>query len=170
MVDTPIHDSRDTHIISPNNPTKKVTTTTDGSKERLDVSAQTVEGVGAFTTELDHAHDLTIELNTSTDTSIFSHTDTGKLDFIEMTCTSGNWEAIIKMDGVEKIRIDVGALDSDHGLTNGDSPVWATTASKRFRIKFPGGGDFLTSFELLAKATSLTPDITSYLVMHREQT
>jgi len=37
MADTPIHDSRDMHIINPTDSTKKVTTTTDGAKERLDV-------------------------------------------------------------------------------------------------------------------------------------
>ena len=39
MGDTPIHDSRDMHIINPTDSTKKVTTTTDGGKERLDVDA-----------------------------------------------------------------------------------------------------------------------------------
>ena len=148
---------------------KAVSVITDGSIERLAVDAQVVEAVGAFKVELNHAHDLTIELNTSTDTSIFTHTDRGKIDFIEMTCSSGNWEFVLKIDGTVAIRQDVNALDMDHGLTNGDSPIWSTTASKRFRLNFPGGSDFLTNYELLAKATTLTPDITSYLVMHRDK-
>lgn len=39
MVDTPIHDSRDMHIINPTDSAKKVTTTTAGAKELLDVNA-----------------------------------------------------------------------------------------------------------------------------------
>ena len=39
MGDTPIHDSRDMHIINPTDSAKKVTTTTAGAKELLDVNA-----------------------------------------------------------------------------------------------------------------------------------
>lgn len=39
MADVPVHDGRDVHIVNPTDTTKKVTTTTDGGKERLDVDA-----------------------------------------------------------------------------------------------------------------------------------
>jgi len=52
MGDTPIHDSRDMHIINPTDSTKKVTTTTDGAKELLDVNSRNAPRPGTFVNKL----------------------------------------------------------------------------------------------------------------------
>ena len=108
-------------------------------------------------------------LNTSTDTSLLLVTDVGKIDFIEIAGNSSNYEFILKIDGNEKIRITMGQLGSDLGLSNATNvPIWVETANKNFRYSPKQGVDFTTSFEVLAKATTGTPTV-NWLVNHRTQ-
>jgi hypothetical protein len=148
-----------------------VTTTVDGSKRRLDVDASISGGnfqLTPFTPEF-HYSVANTALNTSTDTSLYSETDTGKIDFVCIAGSNSNFEVIIKVDGVELLRIpmtDLGTL----GLSNATNvPLWAETANKNFRYSPKQGVDFTTSFEILAKATATPTPTVNWLINDRKQ-
>lgn len=109
-----------------------------------------------------------IALNISTDTSLISQSGNGQLDFICIAGSNSSYEVILKIDGVEKFRIDMDDLGSDLGLSNATNvPVWVETANKNFRFHPTVPMDFTTSFEILAKATGTpTPDV-NWLVTWR---
>ena len=138
-------------------------------KERLAVQA-IIEGgsfqLSPFTPVFDFSV-AGISLNTSTDTSLLLITDEGKIDFIAIASSSANFEAVIKIDGTEVLRIKMSELGSDIGLSNATNvPLWVETANKNFRYSPDEGVDFTTSFEILAKALTGTPTV-NWLVNHR---
>ena len=148
---------------------KAVNVVFDGTVYRLAVDAIVTADVNVqpFSTQADS--DLTgTVLNTSTDTSLLIVTARGKLDFIAVNSpTSSNFEVIIKIDGTERFRLPMSGLIT-LGLTSGvNVPLWADTAGKNFRYHPSEGDDFLTSFELLAKATVATPSV-NWAVKWRE--
>ncbi len=173
MGDTPIHDSRDMHIINPTDPTLKVTTTTDGAKELLDVSAKIIGGsfnLGAFTPKVNFSVANTVT-NASTDTSILSVTGEGKVDFIGIDGSNSNYEIILKVDGTEIFRIGMSTVGSTLGLTGATGlplPMWTETANKNFRYHPNEGVDFTTSFEILVKAEGTPLPTVNFLITHRE--
>jgi len=161
MADLPIDDTIDVNITNDAGD-KKVTVTTDGAKERLDVTLgdELSFQLQAFTPEF-HFDVAGVALNTSTDTSLYSETGVGKIDFVAIASGTSNYEVIIKVDGVEILRIEMGELGSDIGLANATNvPLWVETANKNFRYSPKQGVDFTTSFEVLAKATTGTPTVT----------
>jgi len=173
MADLAPHDARDVHLLSPNNPTKKVTTTTDGAKERMDVAAEIVGGsfnLGAFTPKVNFSIANTAT-NTSTDTSILSVTAEGKVDFIGIDGSNSNYEIILKVDGTEIFRIGMSTVGSTLGLTGATGlplPMWTETANKNFRYHPNEGVDFTTSFEILVKAEGNPLPTVNFLITHRE--
>ena len=81
--------------------TKLVTVSTDGSKERLDVDASITGGnfqLVPFTPEFHYSVAGTL-LNTSTDTTLYTETDIGKIDFVCIAGSNANFEVAIKVDG-----------------------------------------------------------------------
>lgn len=173
MADLPVHDTRDIHIVNPTDSTKKVTTTTDpidSSKERLDIDLGDTFSfqLQPFTPIFDF--DVSgISLNTSTDTSLkLITTTTGKIDFIAIAGSNATFEVVLKIDGVEVLRIKMSELGSDIGLANATNVIlWVETANKNFRYSPKQGVDFTTGFEVLAKAVTGTPTV-NWLVNHRE--
>jgi len=151
--------------------TKLVTVSTDGSKERLDVDASITGGnfqLVPFTPEFHYSVAGTL-LNTSTDTTLFSETDVGKIDFVCIVGSNANFEVAIKVDGVEILRISMADL-STLGLSNATNvPIWAETANKNFRYSPKQGVDFTTSYELLAKATTTPVPTVNWLINDRNQ-
>jgi hypothetical protein len=153
-----------------------VTTTTDGSKERLDVSVQDNIDVTVTDSEsptryqLKSDYDATgVSLNTSTDTELYSFTGSGVIDLIAVnSLTSANWEVALSIDGTERIRISMADLGSNLGLTNSAYDIVAETANKQFRYH-PIEVGFTTSFTVEAKATVGTPNV-KHLVLFRERT
>ncbi len=149
--------------------TKAVTVTTDGSKERLDVNVNSGGGVALqrFTPVIDHSSS-SVSLNTSTDTTLLTVTDDGKIDFIAIAASNSTYEVAIEVDSTEIYRMTMGDLGSVHGLANATNvPLWVETANKNFRLHANNEGiDFLTNFTVKAKATSGSPTV-EWLVMYR---
>lgn len=152
---------------------KPVTTTEDGSKRRLDVSADIVGGtfnLGLFTPKLDFSVANTAT-NTSTDTSLLSVTASGKLDFIGIDGSNSNYELVFKVDTVEVYRLTMGQIGTTLGLTGATGlqlPIWTETANKNCRY-FPNTPvDFATSFEVLVKATGTPSPTVNFIITHRE--
>ena len=173
MADQPIHDGRDVHIINPLDPTEKVSVITDLSDSDIkrlavDLGQEFSFQLQAFPPKFDF--DIAgVTLNTSTDTSLkLVSSTTGKIDFVAIASGTSNYEVVIKIDGVEVLRIKMSELGSDIGLANATNvPLWVETANKNFRFSPKQGVDFTDSFEILAKALTGTPSVT-WLVNYRE--
>jgi hypothetical protein len=149
-----------------------VTTTTDGSKERLDVSLgeDSEFQLQAFTPEF-HYSTAATALNTSTDTSLYSESGRGKIDFVAVVGSNSNYEIVIEVDTVEILRITMADLGSSLGLANATNvPLWVETANKNFRFSPKQGVDFVTSFEVLAKATGTPTPTVNWLINDRSTT
>ena len=152
-----------------------VTTTTDASKERLDVQIQDSIGVIVEDSEsptkyqLQSDYDATgVSLNTSTDTELFTFSGSGTIDLIAVnSLTSSNFEVAIYIDGTERIRITMADLGSNLGLTNSDYDLAVETANKQFRYH-PASVGFTTSFTVDAKATVGTPNV-KHLILYKER-
>jgi len=150
---------------------KNVSTVTDGAVERLAVDAVAVvtsdESATKFQLKSDYDA-IGVALNTSTDTSLFNFTGAGVIDLIAVnSLTTANFEVTIKIDGTERIRITMADLGAALGLTNSDFDIVAETANKQFRYR-PNSIGFTTSFEVLAKATTASPNV-RHLVLFREK-
>jgi len=152
-----------------------VTTTTDGAKELLDVNVET--GNISVTSDdsptkyqLQSDFDATgVALNTSTDTTIYTYSGDGVLDFVAVTGGNSNFEVTLKMDGTERIRITMAELAAI-GLSNATNvEVWAETANKNFRYHPHSPLGFATSFTILAKATGAPIPTVTHLVLFREK-
>jgi len=150
---------------------KDITVTTDGAHERLDVDASITGGnfqLVPFTPEF-HYSVAGTALNTSTDTTLYTETDIGKIDFICIDGSNANFEVAIKVDGVEILRISMANLGT-LGLSNATNvPIWAETANKNFRYSPKQGVDFTTSYEVLAKATTTPVPTVNWLINDRNQ-
>jgi len=161
-----IHDDTST-FASP----KPVTTTLDGAKRRLDVTS-TVTGsvtIEASNPKWDYdAPDLA--LTDGVDTSFFSQTTTGFIDFIQVICKNSSYEGIIIVDGVEELRISMADL-GDIGLLSSNStniPIYSASASKIWSLHPNQPFAFSTSFELKVKATSAGNELDGWFVSWRE--
>jgi len=128
MTDIPVHDSRDIHIINPSDPTKKVTTTTDDTKERLDVDSK-ITGVEVGVIPIgDRFHILDVTDPVSHPMTLATHTvNTGKKFFIfgwRMNTNGGTFDVDLEIAGsqVDSMRQDNSAFTSvgsgtiDYGL------------------------------------------------------
>ena len=144
-----------------------VTTTTVGSRTQLDVNSNSDPTTFKLKTDFDATG---VSVTTSVDVELFAFTGAGVLDFVDITnSTSSNYEVIINVDGVERIRITMSELGSDFGITSGgEGPMWAATANKIFRYRPDGGVGFGTSFSIEAKATTGTQTL-KHFVLYREQ-
>ena len=148
-----------------------VTTTTDGAKERLDVAAKIVGGsfsLSAFAPETDFSVSGTA-LNTSTDTTLYTQTDVGKVDFIVVVGSNSNYEVVLEVDAVEVFRVKMSEL-ATLGLSNATNvAMWAETANKNFRYHPNEGVDHLTNWTLKAKATGNPTPTVNWLTNHRTE-
>jgi len=147
---------------------KSVTVTTDGAKERLDVSlgAANEFQLRAFSPVVDF--DSTgVSLNTSTWNTLLTVTGEGKLDFIACVGASSAYRMRLTVDGTETFDIAMSDL-SAMGLSNATNvPLWAETADKNFRYNPNEPVDYATSLKIEAKAVTATP-LLKYLITHRE--
>lgn len=167
MADNPITD--DNNVVLYDDLGNKVDVILSSGIYRLAVDAAITDGnfqLVPFTPEF-HYSVAGTALNTSTDTSLYSETDVGKIDFVSIGGSNSNFEVVIKVDGVELLRIpmdDLGTL----GLSNATNvPIWAETANKNFRYSPKQGVDFTTSYEILAKATSNPTPTVNWLINDR---
>jgi hypothetical protein len=149
MADLPIDDTIDVNITNDAG-TKKVDVITDGSIERLAVDASAT--------------------NTSTDTLLYStSSQTGTLDFVAITGSNANFEVVIEVDNVERIRITMAELAAI-GLSNATNvPFWAEVANKNFRYSPDIPVGYSDGFRILAKATSTPLATVTHLILYRER-
>ena len=163
---TSIHDDTSTEAVP-----KPVTTTVDGSKRRLDVTS-TVTGSVTLSSSIPKwdYDDTSTALTNGVDTSFFSKTTTGFIDFVQVVAKNANYEMIFIVDGVEELRIDQSQLGTI-GLLSSNStgiPIYAVSASKIFSIHPNQPHAFLTSFEIKIKATSGGNSLDGWFVSWRE--
>ena len=148
-----------------------VTTTTDGAKERLDVTLGDEQSfqLQAFTPKSDFSVASTL-LNTSTDTTLKLVTGTvGKVMFIAIAGSNSNYQVSLAIDGVVPGTITMTELGSDLGLSNATNvPLWVETANKNFRFHPTQAVDFTDSFEIIVKASGTPAPTVNWIVMWRE--
>lgn len=153
---------------------KQITSTTDGSKERLDTSGTvTIENNESPTkyqlkSDVDYTTGST--LTSASDTTLATYTGDGVIDFIAVTNpNSANWEVAIEIDGTERFRATMDGLGSTLGLTGtATEPIWVQTANKQFRYHPTPEIGFSTSFSIKAKATGSNTTV-YHLVLYRER-
>ena len=109
-------------------------------------------------------------LNTSTDTTLYTYSGDGVLDFVSIAGSNANYEVAIEIDGTERIRIAMSDLGTTLGLSNATNvDMWVETANKNFRFR-PSEVGFTTGFTIKAKATSAVVPTVYHLVIFRERT
>jgi len=145
-----------------------VTTTTDGAKERLDVNATIDYDESPTKYQLKTHKDTTGTVVTTSDTTLFTFTGQGVIDLVAVnSATSSNWGIIILIDSIERLRLTMGELGSDLGLTDSNFDIVSQTANKQFRWK-PTQIGFSTNFTIQAYATTGTQTL-PHLILFRER-
>jgi len=149
-----------------------ITSTTDGSKERLDVDV-----TGSVSIDYDEsptkyqlktAYDATGVSITTSDTQLYTFSGQGVIDLVSVNNnTTSNWGIVINIDGTERLRINMSDLGSTLGLTDSNFDVVAQTANKQFRWR-PNSIGFTTSFTIEAYATTGSTTV-YYMILYRER-
>lgn len=109
-------------------------------------------------------------LNLATDTLLFSFSGIGILDFIGIGGSNANYEVIITIDGVERLRVSTTALASIGLQNTTTAPIWVETADKNFRYNPNEGTGFATGFAIYAKATANPVPTVEHITTYREKT
>jgi len=146
---------------------KVITSTTDASKERLDVTLGDSLSfqLQAFTPVVVF-DSVGVALTTAWSTLVNYSTTGGKLDFIAMSTGTSNYKVRLTIDGVEIFDIAMADLNAI-GLTNAvNVNIWAETALKNFRYRPLISVDFNTSLKIEAAMTSGTGTL-FYLINYR---
>ena len=155
--------------IYPEGSTSPITSTTDGAKERLDVSAAIDYDESPTKYQLRTHKDTSGTVVTTSDTELFTFSGQGVIDLVAAnSATSSNWGVVIIIDTVERLRITMSELGSDLGLTDSNFDIVSQTANKQFRWK-PTQIGFSTSFTIKAFATTGTVTL-PHLILFRERT
>ena len=147
-----------------------VTTTTDGSKRRLDVQALIDGGTFSLSPFVPKtSYDATGVAITTTWTTLKEITTTqGKLDFIATSTGTSNYKIRLTVDGTECFDVSMAALGSI-GLSNAvNVDIWAETALKNFRYRPQAPVDFTTGYKIEAAMTTGTGTV-KYMILHRER-
>ena len=143
----------------------KITSTTDGSHERLDVNTSVAQDPTQY--QLRWSIDDTGDVVGTTDVVLYTFSGIGVLDFVGTSTGSSTHEIAIKIDGVEQFRASMAELSS-LGFSNATNiPVWAENANKNFRINPSEGMGFATSFSVIARSTTGSNTI-KHAVLFRE--
>jgi hypothetical protein len=109
-----------------------------------------------------------VSVGTGADVSLLLFNGEGVLDFIGIGFNAATYEVIIKIDGVEQLRISSSQLAAIGLQNTTTSPMWIETADKNFRFNPQEGAGFSTSFEVLARSTSGTVTART-LITYREK-
>ena len=162
--------TRNVNIANDDN-SKLVTVTTDGSRERLDVSLgdELSFSLSAFT-PLTAIDPVGVVLSTGSWTTLLNVTTTkGRLNFIACSGSTSNYRIRVTVDGVETYDVEMADLNSI-GLANATNvEIWAETANKNFRYHPQTPVDFTSSLLIEAQATSATPTLKSYIAYREQQ-
>ena len=144
--------------IYPEGSASPITSTTDGVKERLDVSAK-ISGatfsLNPFTPKI--TFDSTGTALTTAWTTIVDYTGSqGSLDFIAASIITSNYKVRLTVDSVEVFDIAMADLNKI-GLVNATNiNIWAETALKNFRYRPLTPVDFTTSLKIELAMTTGT--------------
>lgn len=152
--------THDVNIANDGN-TKRVTVTTDGAKERLDVDAR----LDRYVPVVSFTITPVLLAASPTWTVIASHTGTGKVGFIAVSSSNANYRVRLVVDSVVVFNLIMSDL-STLGLTSANSIIWTESADKNFRYRPTEAPDFTTSFSLEAQLVSGSPEVT-HLVHYR---
>jgi len=148
--------------------TDSVTQTTDGAKERLDVTLG-----DSFSFQLQAFAPVTdfdstgITITSSAWSSLLSVTSSkGKLDFIACVGGSSGYRVRLTVDSTVCYDIAMSDLNAI-GLSNATNvPMWAETANKNFRYNPSSPVDFVDNVTIEAQATGADV-LLKYLITHR---
>ena len=148
-----------------------VTTTTDGAKTMLDVNASIADDDSPTKYQLESDFDAVgTVLTNGVDTTIYTHSGSGVIDFIAVSGTNANFEVAILVDGTERIRITMAELAAI-ALSNATNvEMWAETANKNFRYHPNNTLGFITSFTVKAQGTTAQSPTVTHLILFREKT
>lgn len=143
----------------------------DGSIYRLAVDVNQQGGVALqrFTPKFAFATP-DLALVNGVDTQILLVTADVRIDFIQLVCKNASFETIIKINGVEELRIEQGELTTI-GLLSSNStgiPVYGASANKIFSLHPNISMDATTSFEILVKATAAGNELDGWFIKYRE--
>jgi hypothetical protein len=146
-----------------------VTTTTDGSKERLDVSLGDTLSfqLQAVTPVFNFDGTTGTSLTTSWTTLVNVTGTAGKVDFIASALGSSNYKIRLTVDSVVCYDISMSELNTI-GLSNAvNVEMWAETANKNYRFHPNVPIDFTDNMKVEAAMTTGTGTLYWY-VQHRE--
>lgn len=153
---------------------KNVSVITDGLIERLacevsgDISISGDESPTKYQARF--AFDAVgVTLNTITDTSLITVTTIGLLDFIGIGGSNSNFIVVLKIDGVERLRVSTSELAAIGLQNTTTSPIWVETADKNFRFNPANGAGFSTSYEVLARSTGAPNPNVKVFTTYREK-
>jgi len=145
----------------------------DGKRKLYVFANATISGDESptkYQQRIDFESTTPVTVTNAGDTSIFLFTGIGLLDFVSLQGSRSGYEFVLKVDGVEQVRISMDNLN-DIGLTTPSNvPIWVETADKNFRYHPFGSAGFSTSFEILAKATGAADVELNHLITYREKT
>ena len=174
VIDGSIYRLATTNIITNAGGTKVVDVVTDGAIERLAVDVNGENGVvlEKFFPHIEYEADTPVVLSDITESTLFSVSDVGKLDFIAISGSRSDYVVILEVDAIEVMRISMSQLGSDLGLSaqaGAVLPIYTTTANKNFRMLFAEGADFSTSFAIKVIKTSVQAVEVTWLIKWRDQ-
>ena len=152
----------------------------DGATYRLAVDAKITGGeidvsvtISRFRPRLNATTTKLVGLSQTVDTSVFSFTGTGRVDFISLAFSKPQGNVILKVDGTEIYRLNLDDLVNIHRLDSSSSgdlePMYSKIAGKFFRDIYYESGDFASSFEVLVRAGSPDTNLNSHLIKFREK-
>lgn len=151
--------------------TKSVTVTTDGAKQRLDVDASISGSITLSTTTPRWNYSVTsVGLTSGVDTTVFTYTGAGFIDFVQMIAKNSSYETIIIVDSVEQLRITQSQLGTI-GLLSSNStgiPIYAASASKIFSLLPNQPFAFTTDITIKIKATATGNNLDGWMITWRE--
>lgn len=152
--------------------TKRVTVTTDGAKERLDVDANITGGnfnLQPFPPKVSFNSAGVTVTSAAWVTLLTVSAKEGKLDFVGCAGSLSGYKIRLTVDATVIFTISMSDL-SAIGLSNAvNVEMWAETADKNYRYHPNVPIDFTTDLKVEAQATGA--DVTlKYITHHREAT
>ena len=108
-------------------------------------------------------------LTSAADTTLYSYTGQGILDFLSISGAGSGYQAVIVIDGTERFRASMLELGTDLALTGDSAPLWTDIANKNFRFYPRQPLGFATGFAIKARATG-SNILVKHICMYREKT
>jgi hypothetical protein len=114
-----------------------------------------------------HFSDTVTAVTNSADTTLLDVTAAGRIHFIGVEFAASTGIAILIVDGTEVYRITVANLGGAGFICDGLEPIGSKNGNKKFVDIFDQGVDFSTSFQVKARTTAASSNVTARLVKYR---